>query len=188
MVGCDAGRLGSGRAPDKIPMRNVVMTSRAHQAQSQHSRSKTPHSRKPDIDMQPMSLSSAARFATGAAMAQLQDADLMVTARQAMAHPSCTARSVFQCKACPRRVFGPPAQEALAASEPPCTTGGCPLEHQNEEWQQTLQMQYHLTCIALRRRQTRTNRCRRPYSKLVGRWRFFTQEQAAESSAAKGFR
>lgn len=55
--------------------------------------------------MQPMSLSSAARFATGAAMAQQQDADLMVTAQQAMAHPSCTARSVFQCKACPRRVF-----------------------------------------------------------------------------------
>ncbi len=30
--------------------------------------------------MQPMSLPPAARFATGAAMAQLQDADLIVTA------------------------------------------------------------------------------------------------------------
>lgn len=45
--------------------------------------------------MQPISLPPAARFATGAATAQLQDADLMATAPLAMAHPSSTASSVF---------------------------------------------------------------------------------------------
>lgn len=62
--------------------------------------------------MQPLSLPSIARFAIGAAMAQLQDADLIVTAPQAMAHSSCTGCAVFRRKPVRRGLIGSRAKEA----------------------------------------------------------------------------